>query len=369
MIDFDSALSKRQFFRFTGPPEHWLTAFKYMTWGLELSHKERWEKIQTGDIFFIHSTGANSSAFKNASSGIIGIGVVGFDFSIKDNFLWHYEIKNRINRWPLLVPLTEVYLFCDLPDPKTWESPTPENDVKTYELINKLVENRVPVSEIKGFPQMGSFSSVAEDVVKQILSLSRSLYMLSGHSARGTAFREEKSNFIEVMNADEAMRHAASLRFLEKINQKIITKPYSVVERDNDILARAELVHFTILQNLISIFRKNGYSTLSNRHVDLFAHDDRRSFLFEVKSTENKNFRSQARKGIVQLYEYDYFDIGKFREENSFKFTEEYKVLVPSKETKDTNYIKFINSLDLGVALVSSDGITPIGRDFGFSKM
>lgn len=30
-MDFSSALNKKQFFRFTGPPEHWLTAVKYMT--------------------------------------------------------------------------------------------------------------------------------------------------------------------------------------------------------------------------------------------------------------------------------------------------------------------------------------------------
>ena len=62
-MDFDSALRSRHFFRFTGPPEHWLTAIKYMTWGLERHLEERWQKIQTGDIFFIHSTGSQNSAF------------------------------------------------------------------------------------------------------------------------------------------------------------------------------------------------------------------------------------------------------------------------------------------------------------------
>src|SRR3989344_1716038 len=92
--DFTPALNNKQFFRFTGPPEHWLTAVKYMTWGLEEKHREKWKKIQTGDIFFIHSTGAQASAFPNAASGIIGIGVVGFHFSKKTkidglfSFLW-----------------------------------------------------------------------------------------------------------------------------------------------------------------------------------------------------------------------------------------------------------------------------------------
>src|SRR5882724_13529960 len=124
-MDFSAGLNQKQFFRFTGPPEHWLTAVKYFTWGLEAHLEDRWKKIQTGDIFFIHSTGSQNSAFKNAASGIIGIGVVGFDFSKKGDYLWRYEIENKVNRWPLLVPLTEVYLFGELPDPATWESPTP----------------------------------------------------------------------------------------------------------------------------------------------------------------------------------------------------------------------------------------------------
>lgn len=45
-MDFESALNSRQFYRFTGPPEHWLTALKFWTWGLEENHKNQWEKIQ-----------------------------------------------------------------------------------------------------------------------------------------------------------------------------------------------------------------------------------------------------------------------------------------------------------------------------------
>lgn len=368
-MDFSSALDTKQFFRFTGPPEHWLTAIKYMTWGLEADHKDRWEKIQTGDIFFIHSTGAQTSAFPNAASGIIGIGVVGFDFSIKNNYLWHYEIKNNINRWPLLIPFTEIYLFSELPDPATWESPTPGNDAATAPLISQLVKDRVPISEIKGFPQMGSFSSVKPEVAQQILLLDRPLYLYSGHSTRGPAIEQKPSDLAEVHNATETLRHAASLRFLESIKKRLIIKPYSIVTRDNDILARAEASHHSILEALISMFRKKGYATLSNEYVDLFAHDEKRSFLFEVKSTENRNFKVQARKGIVQLYEYDYFEINKFKKEKNITFKDQYRILVPSREPSDKKYVEFINSLDLGVATVDDKQLKPVGVDFGFSKI
>lgn len=366
-MDLSSALNKKHFFRFTGPPEHWLTAIKYMTWGLEESNRSKWEKIQTGDVFFIHSTGAQTSAFSNASSGIIGMGVVGFNFSIKNNPLWHFEIKNQVNRWPLLIPLTEIYLFSELPDPATWESPEPKNDEQTVHLIDRLLENRVPISQIQGFPQMGSFSSVRPEVAEQILFQERPLYVYSGHSQRGIIDEDRPSDLSEVKDATETLRHAASLRFVESIKKRLILKPYSLVSRDNDILARAELVHHSVLDELITIFRSKGYATLANEYVDLFAHDGKRSFLFEVKSTENRNFRSQARKGIAQLFEYDYFEIAKFKREQDLSFKDQYKILALSKEPKDAEYIEFMNSLELGVARIDGGNLKPIGKDLGFS--
>lgn len=215
---------------------------------------------------------------------------------------------------------------------------------------------------------MGSFSSVSRNVAEQILFQKKPLYLYSGHSTRGLT-EEKASDFFEVKNATETLRHAASLRFLEEINKRIILKPYSLIKRDNDILARAESAHYSIVQQLIDVFRAKGYATFSNTFVDLFAHDGKRSFLFEVKSTENKNFRSQARKGIVQLYEYDYFEINKYKAENDVSFADQYNILVPSREPKDEKYVSFINSLDLGVAMVNEMGLTPIGQDFGFSKL
>ena len=48
-MDFTPSLNAKNFFRFTGPPENWLTAIKFMTWGLEEKYLSRWKEIQTGD--------------------------------------------------------------------------------------------------------------------------------------------------------------------------------------------------------------------------------------------------------------------------------------------------------------------------------
>lgn len=375
-MDLDAVLQTRNFLRFTGPPEHWLTAVKYLTWGLEDNLRNRWARIRPGDIFFIHST--HNSAFRNAKSGIIGLGVIGPDFSEKKHPLWFYETVNNVNRWPLLVPLSEIYLFSELPYPHTWENPSRENMKETAKLIDLLLKNHIPLKNIPGFPQMGSFSAVRSEVANRILYDKRSLYRYSSYegllTSRGRYGLDVKPSEMErqpynVKNADEALRYADTLEIFDTVKARVIREPTSYYSRDNDILDRANLAHATILQQLIDLFKKYGYDTLSSRTVDLFTHNNERAFLLEVKSTENRNFRTQARKGIAQLFEYEYFDVRKFTTDNNLQFKKTNKLLIPSQYPDDSRYVEFINSLDIGVALVGEEKLDPVGKGLDFSKI
>lgn len=367
-MDFTPSLNAKNFFRLTGPPENWLTAIKFMTWGLEEKHLNYWKRIQTGDVFFIHSTGAQTSFFKNAKSGVIGIGVIGANFSRKDNYLWMQEYRDKINKWPLLVPFSEIYLFSELPEPAGWEAPAVTNMDGTKKLVSALLHNYIPLSNINGFPQMGSFSSVSGEVAEQILYDKRSLYVYSNGIADNILV--SKSTKLEpINNAAESMRYADSLKVFDNIKTRIIKDSSAVYSKNNELLAKAEEVHCTILQNLIDIFKRKGYDTRSNRFVDLFAYNENKAFLFEVKSTENRNFRSQARKGLVQLLEYDYFDVNKFVNENKLHLKEKFSILVPSRQPGDDKYVNFINTLKIGVALVKEDSLEPVGVDLGFSNV
>lgn len=367
-MDLSPSLFAKQFFRFTGPPEHWLTAIKFMTWGLEEKHRNKWERIQPGDVFFIHSTAAQSSAFPNAKSGIIGIGVVGSNFSVKENFLWFKELEDHQNYWPLLVPLSEIYLFSALPPSSQWESPQLSLYEQTRKLIDQLLRNSIPLSQIKGFPQMGSFSAVSKEVAQQILNDHRPLYFVSGQQIAPPSM-ERRTKLEKVSSAAEALRFADTLKVFDSVKQRIVNKGDISMVKDNELLAKAEEVHTTILQQLIDLYRSHGYETRFNKHVDLFAHNEDRAFLIEVKSIENKNFRSQARKGIVQLLECDYFDIRAFIAKEGLSFKEKSKLLVPSSIPKDENYIKFMNFLKIGVALVQGTKLQPVGADWGFTRL
>lgn len=378
-MEFQNVLGKKHFYRFTGPPEHWLTAIKYMTWGLEENLRPRWLNVRPGDIFFIHSTGPRAEApeFNNARSGIIGLGVVGPDLTEKKNQLWYYELKNRVNKWPLLIPLSEVYLFSELPLPRSWEAPNPENVQSTRHLIDQLVANYIPLSEIERFPQMGSFSSVKDVVAQKILFDKRPLYLYSGYEelsgeavAKVQDMHQPSRPLYEVSTAAEALRYADTLRVFDSVRARTLREPTAQYLRDNEILERANAIHTSILEQLISLFRKGGYETLSGpRSLDLFAHNGKRAFLFEVKSTENHNFRTQARKGIAQLFEYEYFDVQKFESESRLSFGEKHKLIVPSQKPGDVRYVEFINTLKIGVAMVGSGQLNPVGQDLGFSRL
>ena len=367
-VDFTPSLEAKQFFRFTGPPENWLTAIKYMTWGLEEKHRDRWSQIQPGDIFFIHSTGAQTSRFKNAKSGVIGIGVVGTNFTVKNDYLWIEETEQKRNIWPLLVPFSEIYLFSNIPTNNLWDAPNENNKEETSKLIDKLVKGCIPMAKLPAFPKMGSFSQVSPEVSKQILYEDRPLFEY--HNDYEDSIEDNRTTKLkEVKNASETLRYAETLRVFTNIESRIIKPAAGQYIRNNELLARAELVHCSILQQLIEIFRARGYETMSNRHVDLFAYNGQRSYLIEVKSTENKNFRSQARKGLIQLFEYNYFEIGKFLKEQKLSFNEQYKILTPSVIPSDGEYVTFINKLNVGVALAEPEGLKAIGNDLGFTRL
>ena len=378
-MNFDSVLEAKKFFRFTGPPEHWLTAIKYMTWGLNQGLKDQWAKIRSGDIFFIHSTGAQHSAFKNAKPGIIGLGVIGPDFSVKKSLLWFEEVLTHENKWPFLVPLSEIYLFSKLPYVNAWENPDPQNIDDTAKLIDLLLNNYIPLTQILGFPWMGSFSSVRPEVAEKILFDKKPLYRYTADEASERIQRKpaldikqtiDNRQFEKINSATEALRYADTLEFFDKVEKRIIREPTSQYVRDNELLELANSTHSSVLQQLIDLFKKHGYDTLrGHRSIDLFAHDKKTAFIFEVKRTENRNFRSQARKGLAQLFEYEYFDVQKFAQDNNLILAQKHKLIVPSQTPQDTRYVEFINSLKVGIAMVGKNNLKPVGEDFGFSQI
>jgi len=71
-------------------------------------------------------------------------------------------------------------------------------------------------------------------------------------------------------------------------------------------LERANKVHSSILDTLSCELRRRGYIPQYNQFIDLFCQRENDMIIFEIKSITSKNWLSQIRKGISQLYEYRY---------------------------------------------------------------
>ncbi|HRN96099.1 MAG TPA: hypothetical protein PLD54_01495 [Candidatus Levybacteria bacterium] len=365
-MNFEKSFEKRNFFRFTGPPENWLTAIKYMTWGLERKYEHRWREIQSGDVFFMHST-STGSKFKNARSSVIGFGVVGPNFSIKDSYLWIQENEKKINIWPLLVPFSEIYLFSEIPSSEDWEAPDLSYQPKIQHLIDNLLTNAVPMSSINGFPQMGSFSAVSNLVVQQIFNNTSDLHLIQKNEMPEKDLKQ--TPFTSIKDASESLRFAETLQLFDQVKRRVVNKKSSVYTKDNELLARAEDSHLNTLQELVDFFKSKNYDTYFNRRVDLFAVNETQTFTVEVKSIENRNFQNQARKGLIQLHEYEYFEVRKFLREEGQENKLNCKVLVPSQTPQDQNYIAFINYLDIEVGVMNNKVLEPVGKTISINKI
>ncbi|MDD5430943.1 MAG: hypothetical protein PHP03_01845 [Candidatus Pacebacteria bacterium] len=353
-------INKKKLYKFTGPPENWVTAIKFMTWGLEEKYRNQWKNIMPGDIFLMHSTSTNTRV-EGAISAVIGFGIVGINPTIKNTPLWLEEIEKNINKWPLLVPFSEIYLFSPYFENNIIPEPAKNNISEITAVSLEILKNSRRLSTIKGFPQMGSFSSVKPEVVAQIFSGITKLFVIGQESISSDYI---PTPLLKLDDVRDQNRYGTTLQNLDVVKSKTFTAKGSNYSKDPVLLERAERAHQTTLEKLMNIFKEAGYNTYFNKHVDLFATKEDKSFLFEVKSNENKNFLPQVRKGVVQLFEYEYFEIKKFQIENKTKNII-FKNLAFSTQPTNIEYANFMNTLNLGVCYFEKNNLKSIGKQVG----
>jgi hypothetical protein len=75
--------------------------------------------------------------------------------------------------------------------------------------------------------------------------------------------------------------------------------------KDQAKLERATNAHIALVNLVAQRIRENGGIPKSNQLIDLAVRLDQ-DYIFEMKSTNDDNVRSQVRKGMSQLYEYRY---------------------------------------------------------------
>lgn len=157
--------------RFTGPPENWITAISLSKWAFNEHNRPLWEAdIRPGDVALFHST-RNSDFSDRPASSVIGFGYIGDGLTIKNELWWVQEVRDQQNHWPYVVPLKEIYLFSDVTniDFATPVDKKPSEKVRGE--IDLLVADAIAVRELNAkaialdpncpnFPVNGSASRV-----------------------------------------------------------------------------------------------------------------------------------------------------------------------------------------------------------------
>lgn len=81
---------------------------------------------------------------------------------------------------------------------------------------------------------------------------------------------------------------------------------YLTVLIDEAARERAEESHRMLVELVAAKIRAAGWIPKANKYVDLSAAGREEFYLFEMKSTTDRNVHSQIRRAISQLYEYRY---------------------------------------------------------------
>jgi len=207
--------------RFTGPPENWITAFRINNWALNENNKSLWEnKIKPGDTVIFHST--KKSEFSNKTqSVVIGFGYVGKPLYEKNELWWLQEVRDNKNYWPYVVPLKEVYLFSDVENIDFNTSIQDKEEEQIASEIETLIKKGVAISSLNEqarkedpsvpqFPVNGSASGI--NTIYEDLILEQDRDFIAKSETQDTEILEKKL-------AESFDERLASLSKEEVLNQ------------------------------------------------------------------------------------------------------------------------------------------------------
>lgn len=363
-------------YRVTGTPENYLTALRSSTWGFRDNPRllSQWTKLQPGDVIFFHSSQSESRFLptKELSSRVVGFGVVGNHFFTGTTPLWIEEFEEGRVIYPHRFHFSEIYLFADIPVAGDWDSQSLAKQAPTADLLRRLLAAGIPLKELPNFPKMGSYSSIQDGPTKEaLLAGTRGLYAYRTREEDEDALPSRLTALAEVRGEKDLLRHTIGLTQFEDVGGRVLRLDDGHRQVDLRKLQRAETAHADILSLLFRKLSERGYECFKNNHIDLLAvHADQgRSLLIEAKSNEGDNFRAQARKGIAQLFEYNYFELERFKTDRGLKLTKEHQVLAFSQAPKDADYLGFLNTLRIRTLVAQAEAITPLGDLTDFAEL
>ncbi len=158
-------------YKFTAPPEYWLSSVAYGSVSFEDRHRNRWKEIEEGDVAFLHSRVEPSiDEFEKQRAGLIGVGILGSKFEKDDP--WWLDEHGADRAFSMIVSFDRLFLTGEIDGIDT----SLGIDEKDRSTINRelgaLTANCLPIeranaicSAIAGaaFPTQGMFARFRTD--------------------------------------------------------------------------------------------------------------------------------------------------------------------------------------------------------------
>ena len=97
------------------------------------------------------------------------------------------------------------------------------------------------------------------------------------------------------------------LKEYQTVYQRIANARETItIHRSSATLDRADNAHRQLVNMVAERIRRSNHIPRNNQLIDLATRVNNSDYIFEMKSTTIHNIRSQVRKGLSQLYEYQY---------------------------------------------------------------
>ena len=133
-------------YRFTGPPENWITATHYQAWAFNEHNKGLWERLQPGDTAIFHSTAKTGVVGAKAVSSVVGIGFIGHGAFQKKDYWWVQEKETNSVIWPYVIPFKELYFFSDTTNIDFAKDVSLKSDEELAKDIEVLLSSAIPLA-------------------------------------------------------------------------------------------------------------------------------------------------------------------------------------------------------------------------------
>ncbi len=133
-------------YKFTAPPDYWLTALEFASISFEEADREGWDRLEAGDVVVFHSRAAPSNAdLDDQPGGIIGFGIVGQTFETSEP--WWWDEHHRDSEFPLIASFDRLFLTGDLERIDRAREIAAKEPAEIERELEALTANCLPIEE------------------------------------------------------------------------------------------------------------------------------------------------------------------------------------------------------------------------------